>query len=60
MNFDVNDWRSLVTVLSLAMFVGLMVWTWARKRQDAFKEAAQLPFLDSRFPSVPAPDASEQ
>lgn len=51
MNLDVNTWRSLVTVLSLALFVGLMVWTWNRHRKSAFEEAAQLPFLDDDLPS---------
>mgnify|MGYP002354932376 CR=1 FL=1 len=43
---DVNTWRSMVTVLSLVLFVGLMAWTWNRHRKSAFEEAAQLPFLD--------------
>lgn len=46
MSMDVNTWRSLVTVLSLVLFVGLMAWTWNRHRKSAFEEAAQLPFLD--------------
>jgi cytochrome c oxidase cbb3-type subunit 4 len=56
MTLDVNDWRSLVTVLSLLLFVGLMVWTWGRQRKTAFDQAAQLPFLDSGLPSGKASD----
>jgi cytochrome c oxidase cbb3-type subunit IV len=43
---DINDLRSIVTVLSLFLFVGIAAWTWQRSRRDAFDEAAQLPFLD--------------
>ncbi len=43
---DINDLRSAVTVLSLLLFVGIIVWTWQRARRDAFEEAALLPFAD--------------
>ena len=41
---DVNDLRSLVTVVSLVLFAGLMAWTWWPRRQSAYAAAAQLPF----------------
>ena len=41
---DLNDVRSLVTLLSLALFLGLMAWTWRPKRKQAHEEAARLPF----------------
>jgi cytochrome c oxidase cbb3-type subunit IV len=44
---DVNDLRSVVTVISLVLFLALVVWTWSRSRQAAFDEAAQLPFQDA-------------
>ena len=43
---DLNDLRSAVTLLSFVLFIGLMVWTWQRKRRAAFEEAAQLPFIE--------------
>ena len=46
MDFDVNTWRSGITVLSLLLFLALMAWTMNRRRQAAFDEAAQLPFAD--------------
>lgn len=46
MDFDVNTWRSLVTVVSLGLFLGLMAWTLNKQRHAAFDEAAQLPFVD--------------
>jgi cytochrome c oxidase cbb3-type subunit IV len=46
MEMDINALRSFITLLSLAMFIGLMVWTWNRRQKRGFDEAAQLPFLD--------------
>ena len=43
---DINDLRITITLTSLLMFVGIMAWTWARKRRDGFQEAARLPFMD--------------
>ncbi|WP_374569211.1 cbb3-type cytochrome oxidase subunit 3 [Ideonella sp.] len=53
MDFDVNTWRSGITVLSLLLFLALMAWTLSRHRRDAFDEAARLPFADE----APAPHA---
>lgn len=46
MEMDINVLRSVITLVSLAMFIGLMVWTWNRRQKRGFDEAAQLPFLD--------------
>ena len=43
---DVNALRIGVTLLSLAGFVGIVVWAWSRANRDRFAEAAQLPFAD--------------
>ena len=41
---DLNDIRSLVTLLSLVLFVGLMAWTWRPSRRAAHDSAARLVF----------------
>jgi cytochrome c oxidase cbb3-type subunit 4 len=43
---DVNALRIGVTLLSLGVFVGIVVWAWSQRNQAGFAEAAQLPFLD--------------
>jgi cytochrome c oxidase cbb3-type subunit 4 len=43
---DINDLRSAVTVVSLALFLGVAAWTWQRSRKSDFDEAARLPFAD--------------
>jgi len=46
MSMDLNDLRSLVTVLSFAMFVAILCWAFSGKRKQAFDAAALLPFAD--------------
>ena len=43
---DINDLRSIVTVVSLITFLGIVVWAWSRRNQAGFDEAARLPFQD--------------
>lgn len=43
---DVNDFRSIVTVISLLVFLGIVWWAWSKRNQARFDEAAQLPFQD--------------
>ena len=47
---DLNDIRSLVTLFSLALFLGLMAWTWWPARREAHDAAALLPFVDDELP----------
>lgn len=44
---DVNDLRSIVTVLSLLVFLGIVLWAWSARRKAAFEEAGRLPFADT-------------
>lgn len=44
MNLDVNDLRSIVTVVSLLVFLGICAWAWSRSNRERFNEAAQVPF----------------
>ena len=43
---DINDLRSLVIVVSLVTFLGIIVWAWSKKNKANFDEAARLPFGD--------------
>jgi cytochrome c oxidase cbb3-type subunit 4 len=44
---DVNDLRVAVTLLSFAVFAGIVRWALLKRNRPAFDEAQQLPFLDS-------------
>jgi cytochrome c oxidase cbb3-type subunit IV len=43
---DLNDLRSIVTVVSMLTFVGIVAWAWSRSNRARFDEAARLPFAD--------------
>jgi len=43
---DLNDLRSLVTVLSLFAFIGIVIWAYSRRNRERFEEAAKLPFAN--------------
>ncbi|WP_332671261.1 cbb3-type cytochrome oxidase subunit 3 [Aromatoleum sp.] len=54
---DINDLRSLITVLSLFCFLGICFWAYSRRARAGFEEAAKLPFIDD---DAPAPHGRRQ
>ena len=52
---DVNDLRIAVTVLSLAVFLGLLAWVLQARHRPAFDEAARLPLDDEQQPDRTRP-----
>jgi len=56
---DINDLRSLFTVLAFIAFIGIVWWAYSDRRKKTYDEAAMLP-LDDDSPLVPmAPQAKE-
>ena len=45
---------SAMTVISLVTFLGILWWTFSRRRNDDFAEAEQLPFADEFVDAVVA------
>jgi cytochrome c oxidase cbb3-type subunit 4 len=43
---DINDLRSITTVLMLAVFAGIVWWAYSAKTKAAFEEAGRLPLDD--------------
>ena len=43
---ELNELRSLMTVISFTVFVGIVAWVYNRRRRDAFDAAAALPLAD--------------
>src|SRR5262249_52280684 len=41
---DINDLRSLLTVLAFASFIGIVIWAYSGRAKRAFEEAERLPF----------------
>jgi cytochrome c oxidase cbb3-type subunit 4 len=44
MEFDINALRSLVTVVSFIVFVGIVAWAYSGRKSADFEQAANLPF----------------
>ncbi len=47
---DINDVRSILTVLAFVSFVAICVWAYSKSAKKGFDEAAQLPFTDDELP----------
>lgn len=43
---DINDLRSLATVLCMIGFLSVVAWAYWPSRKSYFDEAARLPFVD--------------
>ena len=47
---DLNSLHILITVLSFAVFIGIVYWAYSSRQRARFEEAANLPFVDSDLP----------
>ncbi len=52
--------RGLVTVILMALFVGLWFWTWSKKRVDEYSEAARVPLEPELDPQLGSPVGDSQ
>jgi cytochrome c oxidase cbb3-type subunit IV len=43
---EINDMRSVLTLLAFITFIGIVLWAYHSKSRPGFDEAAQLPFAD--------------
>jgi cytochrome c oxidase cbb3-type subunit 4 len=41
---DITTLRIVATLLSFATFIGILAWSFSRRRAEAFEDAARLPF----------------
>ena len=41
---DINDLRSIMTVVSFAVFLGIVWWAYGKGSKHRFDDAANLPF----------------
>lgn len=47
---DINDLRSIVTVLGFVCFACIAVWAYSSRAKAGFEEAANLPLADDDAP----------
>ena len=48
---DINDFRSLITVLGLVCFLAICAWAYSKHATAGFDEAARLPLSDDDLPT---------
>ena len=48
---DINDLRTIITIISFFVFAGIVYWAYSSRQRARFDEAANLPFADSDVPS---------
>ena len=51
---DINDFRGLVTAVTMFAFLGVCAWAYSKKRKKDFEAVAELPLEEDR----PLPDDS--
>lgn len=47
---DINDLRSLMTVVMFGVFIVIVWWAYGKGQQQRFEEAAALPFTEDEEP----------
>lgn len=47
---DIGTLRGVLTALLLILFLGIVAWSWSRKRNDEFRRASELPLEDDTKP----------
>ena len=57
-NFTIQA-SSVMTVVSLTTFIGILWWTFSGRRNDDFAEAERIPFADE-FLDAPPPSVTAQ
>lgn len=50
---DINDLRSIVTVLGFIGFLGIVWWAYSDRRKKTYEEAAMLPLDDDDGEMIP-------
>lgn len=49
---DINDLRSVFTLILMITFIMIVFWAWSHKRVKDFREAANLPLEEPEAPGA--------
>ena len=60
MTMELNELRTLITLLSFIVFAGIFFWAYSGKQKARFDEAANLPFIDDELPAATNADANRK
>ena len=56
---DIIEIRSWFTVVMIITFVSIVIWSWSKKRNKDFSEAANMPLNESETPRPVAKTAGD-
>ena len=45
---DINDFRGVITAVTLFAFLGICVWAWSSRRKKDFNAVAELPLEEDK------------
>lgn len=48
---DINDFRSLFTVLGLVCFLAICAWAYSKHAKTGFDEASRIPLTEDELPA---------
>jgi cytochrome c oxidase cbb3-type subunit 4 len=54
---DINDLRSLFTVLTFFAFIGIVWWAYSSRRRESYEAASRIPLEDDLPAEVTGPGA---
>jgi cytochrome c oxidase cbb3-type subunit 4 len=57
---DINDLRSIFTVLVFVIFIGIVWWAYSGQRKHSFEQAAKLALEDDDLPASGRQNAGQR
>jgi len=48
----ISDARSILTLICMLTFIGIVIWAYSARRKSDFDEAAMLPFADEETMNI--------
>ncbi len=55
---DINAFRGLITIVTMATFLGICAWAYASRNRRRFEEDALLPFADGEDDAIRVREAA--
>ena len=57
---DINDFRGIITAVTMLAFVGLCIFAWSRHRKAAYDASAQLPLEEDQYITQETSDSKQE
>ena len=46
---DINDFRGLMTAVTMFAFLGICIWAWSKRRKADFDASARMPLEEDTY-----------